>query len=659
DAGKYDLAKTFYMEVLKRKIDHAEAINNRGDLSIRAGNKKVAKELFRKAITIKPNYVSALKNLAIICIGRGENLEAHQYIERALKVDPKDSQALILKSNALLSEGKTSEALNYLKQLTKDNPKKLSFHLEMGVAQLNALLYAECAKSMKRCLEIDPKNIDALYTLASAQHGMDGSQNTEILNESEKNAKLALELIPDHLPSLVLLYMICMQGNRLEEAAQHYDTAMNAKDVDKKFYGRTSGTNIVTGLQFRNKLRIPVVMDSVAEIREMREQLSHNIDELTGKKLLHPDQTVAQTNFYLAYHGIDNCDLMKRVANLYINSSPELLYTAPHCEKLLIEKPTTKPQRLKIAFISDYLRGHTIGKLTLKIIELLPRDRFEIIVIRPMGYRDQFTKSFDVSVDRSFEIPLNLEKMHEIISSLELDIIFYPDIGMLPATYYLAFSRLAPVQLVTWGHPDTTGIPNIDYFISSRFIEPDGAQKHYSEQLIMLNNMLTCFQIPEVPEQLIDRGRFGFSDDDHIYVCPQTLFKFHPDFDYILGQILSKDPKGKLVMVTNDMPMYEKLRNRMARSFPEHMDRVVNTGKISKDDFLRLVACADANLDPINFSGGNSSYEAFSVNSPIVTLPGDFMRARVTYGIYQQMGMYDLVAKDPDDYIRLALKLAN
>ncbi len=40
-----------------------------------------------------------------------------------------------------------------------------------------------------------------------------------------------------------------------------------------------------------------------------------------------------------------------------------------------------------------------------------------------------------------------------------LDILFYPDLGMTPLTYFLAFARLAPVQCVSWGHPVTTGIP--------------------------------------------------------------------------------------------------------------------------------------------------------------------------------------------------------
>ena len=74
----------------------------------------------------------------------------------------------------------------------------------------------------------------------------------------------------------------------------------------------------------------------------------------------------------------------------------------------------------------------------------------------------------------------------EQVAATELDVLFYADIGMDPTTYFLAFSRLAPVQCVTWGHPVTTGIPNIDDYLSSDVFEAPGAEAHYTERLIRL-----------------------------------------------------------------------------------------------------------------------------------------------------------------------------
>jgi tetratricopeptide (TPR) repeat protein len=60
-----------------------------------------------------------------------------------------------------------------------------------------------------------------------------------------------------------------------------------------------------------------------------------------------------------------------------------------------------------------------------------------------------------------------LERAHTQLGALELDVLFYQDIGMESVSYFLSFARLASVQCVSFGHPNTTGVPNMDYFISN------------------------------------------------------------------------------------------------------------------------------------------------------------------------------------------------
>ena len=67
---------------------------------------------------------------------------------------------------------------------------------------------------------------------------------------------------------------------------------------------------------------------------------------------------------------------------------------------------------------------------------------------------------------------------------------------------------------------------------------------------------------------------------------------------------------------------------------------------------------ADALLDIPTFSGGNTSLEAFAMGAPIVTWPQDFVRGRLTAGLYKQMGLSDLIATDANSYLKLALQLA-
>ena len=142
-------------------------------------------------------------------------------------------------------------------------------------------------------------------------------------------------------------------------------------------------------------------------------------------------------------------------------------------------------------------------------------------------------------------------------------------------SHFLAFARLAPLQCVTWGHPVTSGISTIDYFISSRDLEPEDGAQHYSEKLALLTAPPTYLHPFTFTPAENSRTDFGLEADDHAYVCAQSLFKFHPEFDALLGRILEQDPRGKLVLVGGKEPAWqESLLARLRRSFPEASTRV-------------------------------------------------------------------------------------
>jgi predicted O-linked N-acetylglucosamine transferase (SPINDLY family) len=97
--------------------------------------------------------------------------------------------------------------------------------------------------------------------------------------------------------------------------------------------------------------------------------------------------------------------------------------------------------------------------------------------------------------------PNQMERIAQHILDNQLHILVYLDIGMDPRTTQLAGLRLAPVQCVTWGHPITSGLPTIDYFISSELMEPAEGDNHYSEKLIRLSNLGIAYPKPSLPPQ--------------------------------------------------------------------------------------------------------------------------------------------------------------
>jgi predicted O-linked N-acetylglucosamine transferase (SPINDLY family) len=67
---------------------------------------------------------------------------------------------------------------------------------------------------------------------------------------------------------------------------------------------------------------------------------------------------------------------------------------------------------------------------------------------------------------------------------------------------------------------------------------------------------------------------------------------------------------------------------------------------------------ADIYLDTIGFSGFNTALQAIECGLPIVTREGRFMRGRLASGILKRIGLRELIAKDDDDFVNLAVKIA-
>jgi protein O-GlcNAc transferase len=380
------------------------------------------------------------------------------------------------------------------------------------------------------------------------------------------------------------------------------------------------------------------------------------LDELErrGARLTDPNAEVGFPNFYLAYHGYNDAAIQARIARFYMKACANLSWTAPHCRTQL------KRQRLKVGIASAHLGDHTVGKLYLGMILKLSREQFEVIVMRPAARDSAASEAIGRAADRAITLPLDLFEARKMIAREEPDVLFYPDIGMGSLTYFLAFARLAPVQCVSWGHPVTTGIPTVDYFLSARDLEPADAAAHYTERLIQLDHLPVFYSSPDQVGEPLTREELGIPADATLYLCPQSVFKFHPDFHRDLATLLRRDPGGRLVLISRHHRHWSVLLSaRSANAFPDVADRVLFIPRVPQAIFPRLLKAADVLLDPPYFGGGNTTYEAFAAGLPIVTSPGPFMRGRVTAACYQRMGVTELIANNKETYVALALRVAH
>jgi len=255
-------------------------------------------------------------------------------------------------------------------------------------------------------------------------------------------------------------------------------------------------------------------------------------------------------------------------------------------------------------------------------------------------------------------LPDDLDGIVTTIRDAACHVLFHYEVGTDPLNYFLPYFGLAPVQCTSWGAPVTSGIPRMDYYVSSELIEPHGADAHYTETLVRLDTLPSYYFRPPEPTAPKTREELGLGADRHIYLCPQNLLKLHPDFDTPLAEILRRDPDGEVVLIEGHRPQWTGLlRRRLGRTIADGSDRIRFLPQQHFAEFLALLAACDVILDPFHFGGAATTYDALSVGTPIVTWPGAYARGRVTAACYRRMGVLDCVAADPEDYVRTAVRL--
>ncbi len=417
-----------------------------------------------------------------------------------------------------------------------------------------------------------------------------------------------------------------------------------ARDVLRRRAGMPGTPELQAAARFKAETVQPVVARDAAEIDAARRALRAVLARGPETPFADPWALGLGPNFYLGYQAGDDRPLQEAQAAYFLAATPSLGFVAPHAG--------ARPKgRIRVGIVSHFFTKHTVGYLTLGLATLLDRARFDLVLFRTPGAgRDSLTPRFGPIVD----LPPDLAQARRQVAAAELDVLHYPEIGMDHFTYFLAFARLATVQTMAWGHPITSGLPTIDLFLSPHEMEPEGAAAHYRERLVRLKGLTFAGARPAVPDSadtLLDKTRPS-------YVCAQSIFKAHPDFDPVLARILREDPDGLLYVIGHSPVTTAIFRARLERACGADASRLRVLPRMNGRQFLALVRAADVLMDIPQWSGGKTSLEAFAMGTPIVHQPGAFMRGRHTLAFYRRMGDETMIAKTADAYVQRAVRAA-
>ena len=385
---------------------------------------------------------------------------------------------------------------------------------------------------------------------------------------------------------------------------------------------------------------------------------------------------IIRNNAYAySYHDLSNVEIFKNISTLQYKLCPDLLYNSLSTKK-------NNNTKIKVGFISDLLvTFHSVSKDRLGIIKHLCDDpEFDVkIMTRKRDICPFYTTIMDNHTSETiiYLDENDLSKNRRQIADQNFDIIVYPEIGMCIKTKWLAFSRLAPVQINTWGHSDTSGIPNIDYFVSSKFFNSKKDQSHYSEKLVLFDSLGTYYyDIFSLFPNEIGFEKFKMSliknklrekvvkatgiGSPIIYGCIQIFIKIHPSFIQILNNILEQDKNAVIVLLSSEKEKKENvIFTKYINEKIKEINRVYFIHHAPFLEYAENIKNSDILLDYFPFGGFNSTIETFLLGKVCITRPGKRISGKFTEGLYKKMGITEFICNSEEEYVTKAIKYAN
>lgn len=659
---------------LRKQVGALQTWMELGAQHVRGGRLALAQAQFEKVLAVAPEHLEAINQLGNVLLGLGSYPAALRTFEKGASLAPQLAQFQVAIGNAYQAMGRYEESILSYATATALNPNYAEAFHNLGSALYQRGQFSEAVVNYSRAIQISANYVDAHANLGNAYVQL------RAFVQAEKQYRTALRLNPAHLHAQKGLAYLTKETDpegAIELMAQAVSTGkadlsqaivygkllhqQGKTEEARDLLGRCEQVAPNPGLRAFLALSLPVIMGTRDAVARSRARFESNLETLLQSdiQILDPIAQQCETNFFLAFHGTNDCNLQKRVAEFYVKACPPLAYVAPHC------KSVRAPGKRRIGFYSKYIARHSVAVSYSRMIECISaNDEFEVILISTGESQETAVKEIYPEFHGKY-LPINtldLSFARKEISELELDVLAYLDIGMEPFGYFLGFSKLARAQFVLGGHPDTTGLPHMDYFISNDLAEPENAQEAYSEKLVRMRCGAYYFGKVPPPPGIKSRAELGLPVDKHVYACPMTLFKLHPDFDVALDMILQRDPSGVIVLFEDKQFRHWRriLEERFASTISERVrSRVTFMPWVAnKLDFISILHHCEVVLDPFHFGLGTTAIPIYSIGTPCVTKPSQFARGRYGYYYSIKLGVEECVAKSVEEYVDKAVAIA-
>lgn len=609
------------MRASRPRVSEGLALFNRGKT-------EEAEKVFA-AITEDRETAEAFHRRGLLMLERGDAKEAAVFLEAAYAVQPQPRTANNLAA-ALLKVGRKEEAAAILEKVVHDHPLYANAHFQLAnIRKTDGAVQAA-------------SNLVGGFMLRTLTTG-GGRQVSPAMS-----VLMSIDAEPDNLLSI---------GNLLRLEGRQDDVrpllARRIARAPNDFGARL--THAMTELA--------IVHQTEEEIDRRRAAYTKDIQELDELTQAAPQARLAASAgvvgmakpFFLSYQGRDDRALQAAYGRIVSRLSEAAAPSRPSTPKA--------GGKIRVGFVTSFQPMHSVSKTHSGWMKHLNRERFEVFVYHIAAANDavkQAATGFDAfhSGDRKWE---------EWRAQIEADaphVLIYLELGMQTVPVQLASRRISPVQCTTWGHPVTSGLPTVDYFLSSDLMEPEDGDAHYTEKLVRLPNLSIAYDQVPPSNTVLKRADVGLRPDAVVYTCCQALYKYLPRYDSVLIAIAKAVPDSQFVFLGGPERLpTQRLRARLEGAFREAgldpQKHLVMAPTVPFEVFSAFLMLGDVFLDSFEWSGCNTTLEALTCGLPVITLPGRMMRGRHGYAILKFLGLDECIVPDTDAYVALAARLAD
>jgi predicted O-linked N-acetylglucosamine transferase (SPINDLY family) len=696
-AGQLDAAADIYKQILARAPRDFDANHLLGVVALQQGQFETAQGLINLALSIRPSDASAMGNLGLSYLRDGKPQQALPWLEKARAVEPNSPIALTNLASVLLGLDRHEEAIPLARKARELDPEAYDACNVLGACLLKAGDERAAADVLEAATRLQPDQADAWANLSTVLRSMG---QDDLANEC---ADKVGALKPDSVLALTALAARQYAQSQYAEAIESYRKlvlmAPQSADI------RTACAHALLAYGLNEEALEQLNRAKLIKDRDLAIRWAIALAQLKRVYWSEPEKTASRAAFgeclrdvkewyertpavespfkavgvsqpfFLAYHPHNNRELLRCYGEL----CTAFMSTYPLPSAAVTKRSsrdigiTGGARKLRLGVVSGYIRRHSVwNAITKGWLRNLDRSRFEIHIFQLDAITDEETE-FARSLAVQFEDqPRELSAWIRTIQDADLDIILYPEISMHALTLKLACLRLAPVQATTWGHPQTTGLPTIDLYISGAAIEPANAADNYTERLVILPDLGVCPEPLEPEVRAPNLRALKLPRDQPLLLCAGMPFKYAPQYDDVWVQIarrlgrktlFRRSGGGRLVFFTtqgdhSSQMLQKRLRAAFDAGGLEFDAHVSCVPVLQRAEYFGLMQQSALLLDTPGFSGFNTALQAIECSLPVLAFEGEFMCGRLASGIMRQLDLPELVATTTEEFVQKAVELA-